>query len=209
METMTITRGLRELKTLDARINKGIQELKTLDVRQNKYKGKALDTNQTIEEFEKNAKSGYESVSDLMEKRRKLKSGIMKANATTMVKIGDKEMTIAEVIEMRNSLPYKQELYRKLRTEFNTYQTKLQGARHNLDMQVEKLVEQNTGKDRKADKEDYDKIAGPFIEANEIHLVDPLKTEEIIKKLDEEITLIESDVDIVLSEINAKTEISI
>ena len=209
METLTITRVLRELKTLDSRIEKGISNLKTLDVRQNKYKGKALDSNQTQEEFEKKAKADYMSVTDLMERRSKFKSALMRANATTKAKIGDKELTIAEVLELKNSLPYKQQLYRRLKHDFSQYQDKVQKARQALDGQVEKLVEQNTGKDRKADAEDYKKIAGPFIDANEIHLVDPLKLEDKINALDEEIELITADVDIVLSEVNARTEINI
>lgn len=209
METMTITRALRELKTLDSRINKGIEELRVLDVTQKKYKDKALDTKDTITNFEKKAKSNYDSVSDLMLRRKNIKSSLMKANATTIVKLGSEEMTISEVIELKNSLPFLQSMYRKFKGDLAQYKQKLETARHHLDQQVENLVTQNTGKDRKADREDYEKIAVPFIEANELQLVDPLDVESIVKELEEKITLINDDVDITLSEINAKTEIKV
>ena len=39
MQKMSVTRGLRELKLLDARIGTAIKGLNSLDVSQNKYKG--------------------------------------------------------------------------------------------------------------------------------------------------------------------------
>ena len=56
----------------------------------------------------------------------------------------------------------------------------------------------------------YDKIGLlPFVKRNEFHLVDPLKIEETIEKLQIEVDEFEVEVDAVLSEINALTEIEI
>lgn len=206
---ITITRALRELKSLDARITETTSKLVAVDVRQNKYKGKALNSNMLQDEFEKKAKSEYESINELINNRKKIKAALMKANAMTMVTIAGEQLSIVEVIELKNTLPYLQTLRTKLVAQSSSVKNEMERARVSLDKQVETLVSNNTGKDRKADKEDFDRIAVPFIEANAAHMIDPLGVEAEIKKLDDKIRVINDEVDIVLSEVNAKTEIEI
>jgi len=207
-ETVSVTRALKELKVLGDRIGKSIGELKVLDITQNKFKGKALKTNQSVDDFTKNVKSKFQSLQDLLTRRTKLKSAIIVSNAATTIEVGGKSMTVAETLDFKTFLEFKRDLLKRLKTEKAGFDRDIINARVTLERQVDVLIEQNIGKDRKADKEDYDKIAKPYMEANELRLIDPVGVQKVIEGLDEEITKFEADVDIVLSESNSRTEIS-
>lgn len=209
MEKLSITRALTELKTLNARIDRKIDELIPLDLTTPKFQGKALKTNKTVEQFNKDTKADYESLNDLIKRRTALKAAITLSNAITKVKILSKEMTVAECIEYKALLPYKTKLLSRLKTNRSVINKEMEQARLGLEQSLQNMLQQSAGKDRKANPDEYDAIAKPFIEHNKTELVDPLKIDEEIKKLDEEITKFTQDIDIVLSESNSKTEIEI
>ncbi len=209
LSTISITRALKELKILEGRINSAIGGLTALDITQKRYKGKALRSNKPITEFETEAKQKYQAVTDLMLRRNTIKSALVKSNATTVVKVGKKEMTVAEAIDQKNFIAFRKTLLNNLRSQKVNFDKEIETSRVNLEQQISVLIQQNVGKDKKVDKDDYEKIAVPFMEANELHLVDPLKVGKIIEELDLELVEFEADIDIVLSESNSKTEISV
>src|SRR5690554_4907003 len=98
---MTITRGLSELKLINDRIQRKINDARFAVG--NKNNNKKID-GMTIEEFNKNAKSQYQSIQDLIERRKKIKSAIVDSNAKTVVTIAGKEMTVASAIERKESI---------------------------------------------------------------------------------------------------------
>jgi hypothetical protein len=206
---ISITRALGELKLLAKTIHSTTAELKALDLTQNKFKGKALVSGKTIEQFEKEAVSKYQSIVDQISRRDAIKKAIVESNAKTLVTIGSTEMTVASAIEFKNSIIHKKTLLDLLRRQNVDFTNRVTQERLKLDEQVAKLIEQNTGKDRKVDREDYEKIAAPFIDNNQINLLDPLKLSEKIEVLQKEIVEFESNVDIVLSESNSKTMIEV
>lgn len=55
----------------------------------------------------------------------------------------------------------------------------------------------------------FEAIAKPQREQKEASLIDPIKINDLIKSLEEEISLVETELDFTLSESNAKTEIEI
>jgi len=209
MDTISVTRGLTELKLMDKRITKGIMALKSVDIEQKKYQGKVLLHHMTKETFEKTAKSDYQSLQDLIERRAKLKTAIVTSNAGTKVTIGKMEFTVAEAVERRNLSSYRKQLLEMLQGQKADVDRRIEEARTELDNNLVKMVEQNTGKDRKVDREDYDKIAKPFIEANEYVLVDPINIADKIKEVSDDIDNFDANVDIALSESNARTNITI
>lgn len=206
---ITLTRALKEIKVLDKRIRNKIETISFLDVRQNKFKDKALKSQKTLKDFESETRADWQSLQDLIVHRAKLKSGISHANSTTKVKVAGVEMTISEAIETKHSIQYKKSILQSMRRERSNLSGQVAKNREDLDVSINRMVEANTGKDRKIDKEDYDKIANPFIEANYLHLVDPIGVDNAIEELETYISNFESDVDIALSEVNAKTEIEI
>lgn len=206
---LTVTRALKELKVLDKRINDKLIAIRFLDVEQKKYAGKALETQKTVEEFSKGARADYQSVNDLIKRRSAMKAAINHANAVTKVKVVGEEMSVAEAIDGKFSIKFKENLLKEMRKQRDHFRRVISDARSKIDEKVDQMISLNTGKDRKVDKEDFDKIAKPFIEANYLDLVDPVKLDEEIDKLADYIEKFNSDVDIALSEVNATTTIEV
>jgi hypothetical protein len=74
---------------------------------------------------------------------------------------------------------------------------------------LQRLLEVNFGKDSKAKSEEIDAIPKPYLENNAPRFIDPLDVKKKIEELANEISKFEAEVDVVLSEANAKTEIEI
>lgn len=208
-EQISITRALKELSVLDKRILSAVGSFNVLDVTQGKFKNKALKSNTSIDEFSEKTKSNYQSLTDLVNRRNSLKSAIVLANATTKVKVGGDEYTVAEAIEKKTSIKLKKAILNDLKKQKANIDSELINARVNLNNNLDRFMEQNLGKDRKTNKEDFDNIAQPYIEANEMKAVDPIGVNKVIESLEQEIEAFEADVDVVLSESNAKTTITI
>lgn len=206
---ITVTRALAELKLLDSRIQKEIQQASFLDLSREREKGKALKSGKTIEEFTKNAQASWDAIQDLLRRRDGIKSAIVISNVNTKLKVGNVELTVAEAIDRKNTVSYRQQLHQQLSRQYTQMKNETDQHRAHLDQQVAKMLEANLGKDVKASTDDYNAIAKPFIEANEVKMVDPLKVDEKVKTLGNEIEEFLKDVDFALSESNAKTEIEV
>lgn len=209
MERLTLTRALVELKTINDRIASATSVLLVVDIKNNKYPGIALTSKQTVGEFVKKGKAQYQSINDLIDRRTRIKSAIAKANASCMVNLNGVEMSIAEAIEKKAFLPYKERLLVTLKNQKAKISKQVDDIMTKLDADVASMLLQSAGKDRKANKEEYDSIASPYLEHNKHEIVEAIDTDKEIEKLEKEIYEFKMNVDIVLSEANAKNEIEI
>lgn len=205
---ISITEALNELKLYDAKIEKGINSTKYVGAAKKSTNNIGV---QTKEVFNNNAKAGYQSVIDLIANRNKLKSAIVKSNATTEVTINDKTMTVAEAIERKNSIQYEIELLNTLKTQYAVTSKMVIDENKKVDQQIDKLLETFTGKetDKKITKEDQAAITEPYREKNEFELVDPLEIYSKMQNLEAEIDGFQSNVNTVLVLSNATTFIEI
>jgi hypothetical protein len=89
MEEISITRALAELKLLDSRITKKISECEFVFFTSKKYKS-TMNSDALVS----GSKASYQSVMDLIERRKNLKSAIIISNALTKVKLNGEEMTV-------------------------------------------------------------------------------------------------------------------
>lgn len=208
-EEISITRALKELSVLDKRIIDSVGSFKVLDITQGKFKNKALHSNISIEEFNAKTKSAYQSLNDLVDRRNALKSAIVLSNASTKVIIAGSEYTVAEAIEKKTSICLKRAILDELRRQKARIDQELENSRAQLNNNLDRFIEQNLGKDKKTNAEDFNNIAKPYIEANEVKAVDPIGIQNRIEELETEIQGFESDVDVALSESNARTTINI
>lgn len=204
VKRISITEALNKLKLYDAKISKAINS--------HKYVGAAKKSSnmlgvQTKEVFNNNAKAGYQSVTDLIKNRNKLKSLIVQSNAITEVTINDKVMTVAEAIERKNSIQYEIDLLNTLKLQYATATSTVNAENKKVDTQIDKLLETFVGKDtdKKATKEDQAAITEPYREKNEFELVDPLNIYDEIQKLEAEIDGFNSSVNTALVLSNATT----
>lgn len=195
---ITVTRALAELKTLDKRINKAVQDCDVVKIRRKEDKW-------DIQEYNRQAQATYQSLEDLITRRDELKRRVLASNATTRVRIGKDVLTIAEVIDRKQSIEYKKRLLERLRNQRqiaqNTYESRVEELRRKLD----NLLEVNFGKEGKCNPENVASITKTYHDTHKVEIVDPLNIGVKIKTLEEEITEFDKEADLVLSESNART----
>ena len=201
-QTISITQALAELKLLDKRIQKALDNVTWADV---KTKSRPVDA----EKFAKTVRAEYQSFNDLVKRRDGIKRAVVKANATTRVKVGPWEGTVAEAIEYKMSIHYKKRLLDIMRSQLLRAKDQFKDQQENVDGRLEKLLHSELGKDVKTSPETITALTNSFRENNRVELVDPLDLSERTKELEEEIESFETNVDWVLSETNGKTLIEV
>jgi hypothetical protein len=208
METITVARALSDIKLLDARIEKKIESACFVEGYQKMTK-KLIKHPISKEDFEKNALAEYDSIVDLITRRDKIKSAILLSNATAKVKINGEEKTVIEAIEKKQAIKHEKKLLMKMRLEYSSISNTIERNEAALRENINKMLQQSISDERIRSKEDYERLAKPFREDNELVLVDPLKIRAKIDELDLKIDKFMSDIDFVLSESNSITKIEI
>jgi hypothetical protein len=199
MEKISITRALTKLKTLDSKISKEINKcFITYSVG-----GKVSESNEC------NSKGNFQAVQDLIKFRNLLKSEVAKSNACTEVTIAGKKMTVLEAIESKNSIKYKIDLLKELKSQLSSIRYEVQERNLDTERRLDRLIESSVGSDKSKAQGEVDAITKTFLQRNEAKLVDNLGIENVIKQLEDEITDFVDDVDISLSESNSNTYIEI
>ena len=136
MEKLLVTQALNELKLLDNRIineiarSKFVTSAKTVESKITPYL--------TKEEFVKKAKGGFDSVNALMERRSKIKNSVLTSNAVTNVEINGVTMTVAEALELKNSIVYKEELLEQLKLQYSSATTDM--TRKNVELEKKLII---------------------------------------------------------------------
>jgi hypothetical protein len=206
---ISITRALAELKNLDSKINRAINS--GVYIAGAKKSSKKINGIFTREDFDKRAKADYQSATDLIKRRKLIKSKVVESNANTNVKISNVEMSRADAIERKESILYEKELLNELEKQYNSILVGVRRENERVDANLQKLLETSMGKEgkQKATEDDINAIANPFKEQNEYEVVNPLELQNLIKQLRDEIEGFETEVDYVLSTSNALTIIEI
>lgn len=210
-EKMTIHKALSELKTIDDRIVKAIRSnTYVLAVKHSAEKINGVKVN----DFKDNMKSGYQKVTDLIARRDAMKRAVVLSNATTKVKVGNNEYTVAEAIEMKNhGMEFKKALLKNLYAAYVSAQNEFN---KNNGEALEKKAEQYIlaviaaqPKDTKmsVDSEAMKTMRQTYIDNNKYDIVDPLDAAKLIEAIDAEINEFNTEIDAALSVSNALTVI--
>ena len=210
-ETMTVHEALSELKVIGKRIEKEISGTTFIDV--NKHSNLMIN-GKSISDYSANIESSYQKIIDLIKRREAIKRAITLSNATQVVDIDGHKMTVAEAIEYRNTgIMFKESLLNTMSYQYNNACRKVsiengdvleEGAnRHVIGLfgGTEKTEGLNVESVMKA-KEEYK-------QANMLDLINPLKIEDKIVALKDEIDRFRVKVDSALSVSNAVTNINI
>lgn len=207
MEKMLVTVALNELKLLDSRITKEITRGSFISSA--KKSNPKVSPAMSKEEFIEEAKSKFNSVKDLIERRAKIKAAIVDSNAKTEVEIDGVKMTRADAIERKSSINYEKLMLDELRDQLNIHTAKVNSNNYEVDNKIDSLVQAAYGKEGKNNikQEDYDAIAKPYREANEWDIVDPLNLKDVIEEMEKRIDGFESNVDSALQISNCTTYI--
>lgn len=199
---MSITQALAELKLLDKRLSKHIDNITWADV---STVSKPVDA----EKLKAKAQAEFQSYMDLVKRRDSIKRAIVLSNASTRVKIATWEGTVAEAIEHKKSIQYKQTLLEVMKSQLLKAKADYESQKNAVDMRLERLLQSELGKDVKTNPETITALSTSFRGNNKVELIDPLDLSAKIAALENEIDSFETNVDWVLSEANGKTTISV
>ena len=211
MTKMSITRGLVELKRLNDRINKAIDSgiFVSRTVGKDTYK-KIVGTSSTPEQVRAQIISSYQSVADLIAQRQKIKSAIVLSNANTRVTVGGVDMSVAEAIELKGTLDFRKSYLSKLKWQLLEQNTAIIKANTALDATIDALLTTALGGEKaKADPALLESISKPQRTQKECELFDPMDIEGKIASVENDVSILESELDFILSESNARTEIEV
>ena len=208
VEKMTIHKALCELKILDSRINNAISSARFCLA--NKHSNEKVN-GVTVEEYKETMKASYNKASDLIRRREAIKRAVVLSNAKTIVKIGGKEYTVAEAIEMNNhGIDLKLQLKNAMKKQYDSAMTAIISKNSVVDDKATEYVVGLFGqKESKTANEEYEKARKSYIEANTMELIDPVNILEKIEALEVEIADFTTEVDSALSVSNALTEITV
>jgi hypothetical protein len=202
MTSQSITRSLVELKTLDNRILKTIEQSSFTS-----FKTKSRNTGLTSDDFRKNATANFDSICDLIIRRDKIKNAIVLSNSTTFVEVAGRKMSVSQAIEFKNTIQYKRELVAKLRDQRQIVTIESENHRNRVQTKVDENIRIICGKDAKADVQSIQAITDGITKGDPIEIFDPLGIDKIIADLETEVEDFSANIDFVLSESNAITQI--
>lgn len=207
-EKMSVTRALVELKQATAKINGKVSEARLVGVYRNRDKVE-MSTRKPVADFEKMARSQYDSVVDDITRAWKIKRALVKSNGETVITVNGNPMTVAEAIWAKDAIAMKRQLLMQFRQQLQMARNQVEANDRELTDKVQKMLEANAGIDKKSDPQAYENIAKPFLDANSLMMLDPLNAEERIRLLLEDVEGFEKEVDFCLSESNSSTFIEI
>jgi hypothetical protein len=139
-----------------------------------------------------------------------MKSKSVLSNATTKVTVVGTEMTVAEAIELKTSVASRQQYAVALRAQLLQNRQVIEADNAKLQTKIDTSLNSIYGTEKaKIDAAMVAQVADPQRDLLESELLDPVGIEKRIEKLQEEISEIMSEIDFVLSEANARTEIEV
>lgn len=199
---MSITRALAQVKLIESKLGRAFAGF---DVEIN---GKLkYFPNFTTEQFEKEALVEVNSFEDLFKNRLKIKSAIARANIDTKISLLDTEYSIIELIDLKNSSQYKKNVYTNLINNYNKCKSDVVNQDVKIENEVSKQVEVANSNKTQVSKdltttltETYKTLWGGKIIGLDINK---------ISKEKEELDKLVAEIDMILSEINSKTEIEV
>lgn len=208
---ISITRALTEIKHLGDRINRAATEpFIGLAKGRGARKVCVNSPSSSVDEVTSLISRNLQAVNDLIARREQLKRLVINSNSQTTVVINGESMTVAEAIEKKASIGFKQTLLAQLRTQFTNSVRKVDAENTKLMQEVDTAVQQAYGNDKgKVEADQYEAVANPRLDHSQFSLIDPNKVEATIKALEDQIAGFLQEVDFCLSESNARTSIEV
>lgn len=208
---ISVTRALAEIKSLTARIQTKTSE--SLFVAVSKGTGDqrtVADSTVAPATLENRIRADFQSLSDMLARRDMLKRKVIASNGVVKVTIGGEEFTVAEALERKGSIALTLSILEVVRQQFTVCTTKAMQLNNALNAEIEKAVQMAYGNEKgKVDEQQYKAVAAPRIAKHEAALIDPINIEKWFAETNNTCMEFMTEVDFVLSEANAKTEIEI
>ena len=208
-ETMTIHRGLAELKVLESRITKTIAEAKFCAAA--KQSMKKLN-GVPIEDYKKDAQASLDAITNLIARHDAIKRAISKSNAETHVTIDGVVYTVAEAIYMnQHGIEFKRELLGMMERQYSNAIATIEMSNARLSDRADSYVANTVSASDKSnmDSDTLKDTRDSYIERETMILIDGIDIKKTKDELATKIDKFKAEVDAVLSASNATTEITI
>lgn len=205
----TITRSLAELTMLKDRHQKEVNKMNLIAVKQG---AKIRKPNSSYDErsFIEQASQSYQSVLDIERRILEIKNKIDASNFTTKVKIGDTEMTVQEVLNMKRLIELKQNRLCFLKSMKQRAQIDFDAGNEENRRRIEKMSQDQMSGSGSSKAGDAEKEIVESVEKiYKMDFIDPVNLSDEIEKLENEIAEFNNNVDYVLSESNSTTYIEV
>lgn len=208
---ISITRALVDLKRFEDRINSAITNGKFIarTIGRNANK-KVVGSTSTVADAMKQIQGSYDKVAALFKNRETIKKAIVLSNATTKVKVLNREMTVAEAIELKSTVRFRSQLLAVLKSQLTLERNNVAKSETALEDEIEKALTAAYGSERaKLDQDTLKGVAELRRDQKEQAVLGTELIEAKIIELEAEILDITSEIDFVLSESNAKTTVTV
>ena len=209
-QTISVTRALAELKNINERINNAIQSGVFLGLTKGKGSNKVMLGVGEVASSAATIQGSYDKVDSLIAQRQKIKAALVKSNAETTVSFQGREISVAEAIELKSTVSFKELYLGRLRNTKTAALQQVDSYNSKLDTTIQVMLQSVYGADKsKVDPSQYDSIANPQKDKNEVSILDPKGIDKVIEALEESIQSLKTELDFTLSESNARTTVTI
>jgi len=208
---ITITRALTRIKSIDKLLEKELSANQTPFVVAVKKDSKIAGF-ENKESYMTAVKARLQSINALINEKTKLKNAILKSNSVTKVIIAGKEYTVSDAIAMKEIIEKKNLLLGKLNGDYAQASFTMDKENERAKVSAENYIINIFGSDKTSNKNLADEIENAtkaYMDRNSYSLCDPISIKNKINELEKEIIEFRGEVDLVLSESNAKTSIEV
>lgn len=214
-ERMLVTQALDERDLLVKKINDKIIKAHFVDTikpnEKNVYSG-----NISWEEFEQNAKSAFQQITDLCTRYEKIDAAIIASNACTKIVTSYGEFTVAAAIALRNRLKasksdtnFELKLKKKMQEDYHEQVQMCDYRNSQLQEAAKQMRHTILGKDSKAKEDKPLSVVDEYVKENTTELVNPLDIKTKIDALEEKHNTLLTELDTQIKVSNATTFIEI
>jgi len=217
-EKMLVTQALDQRDLLVKKICDKIRKASFTETKKHNEE-KAMERRVTQKEFEKEARSSYQQIIDLIHWYDKVDQAILRSNAETMIETSYGTMSIANALALRSRLNcsnaydsdsnFEGNLMMKLQEELNEKIRVMEQKNKGLQNTAETMRLSILGKDTKTKDETPLKVVDVYVQENTTELIDPLNVRKKINELNERRETILNELDTKIKVSNATTFVEI
>lgn len=215
---MLVTQALDQRDLLVKKICDKIRKASFTETKKHNEE-KVMERKVTQKEFEKEARSSYQQIIDLIHWYDKVDQAILRSNAETMIETSYGTMSIANALALRSRLNcsnaydsdsnFEGNLMMKLEEELNEKIRVMEQKNKGLQNTAETMRLSILGKDTKTKDETPLKVVDVYVQENTTELIDPLNVRKKIDELNERRETILNELDTKIKVSNATTFVEI
>lgn len=215
---MLVTQALDQRDLLVKKICDKIRKASFTETKKHNEE-KVMERRVTQKEFEKEARSSYQQIIDLIHWYDKVDQVILRSNAETIIETSYGTMSIANALALRSRLScsnaydsdsnFEGNLMMKLQEELNEKIRVMEQKNKGLQNTAETMRLSILGKDTKTKDETPLKVVDVYVQENTTELIDPLNVRKKIDELNERRETILNELDTKIKVSNATTFVEI